>query len=223
MKLVILGATGGVGRELVATASRRHDELVIVARDVGRLPDGWNHPVAELDLARPNPASLASTIAGADAVVSALGARGKTDHGILATAATHVLSAMRDTGVRRYVGISAAPVATTPSPARPTPPRHDPGDDVLTRRLLMPIVKRVFADVYADSARMEDVVRASDLEWSVLRPPRLTNANGSGHYRTAMDQNVRGGRSIGRADLARYMIDIISDTATFGHTIGIAY
>ncbi|UMB70093.1 NAD(P)-dependent oxidoreductase [Mycobacterium paraterrae] len=223
MKLVILGATGGVGQHLVTTATGRGDEVLVVARDKSSLPGNWACPVAEIDLSKATASSVESALAGVDAVLSALGARGAADHGILEAAATTVLAAMRDTGVRRYIGVSAAPVATTPSPGRPAPPRHDPGDDLLTRSVMMPIVKRVFAAVYADSALMEDAVRASDRDWTIMRPARLTNKRPTGQYRTAVDQNVRGGRSIGRTDLAHYMLDSVNDTNTFAHSIGIAY
>jgi putative NADH-flavin reductase len=223
MKLVILGATGSVGQQLVTTSINRGDDILVVARDKTRLPDNWRCNVAEMDLLKAHPAVLESAIGGADAVLSALGARGAADQGILATAATSVLTAMQHTGVRRYIGISAAPAATTPSPARPTPPRHDPGDDFLTRHLLMPIVKRLFRATYADSALMEDAVRASGVDWTIVRPPRLINKPATGQYRTAIDENVRRGRSIGRVDLAHFMLDAINHPDTVGHTIGIAY
>ena len=223
MKLVILGATGGVGQQLVTTATSRGDDILVVARDKTRLPHNWTCNVAEIDLLKAPSTILESAIAGADAVLSALGARRAADQGILAAAATSVLAAMQETGVRRYIGISAAPVATTPSPARPTPPRHDPGDDFLTRSVMMPIVKRLFAAAYTDSALMEDAVRASGLDWTIMRPPRLTNKPATGQHRTATDQNVRRGRSISRADLAHFMLDAINNPDTVGHTIGIAY
>jgi putative NADH-flavin reductase len=223
MKLVILGATGGVGQQLVTAATSRGDDILVVARDKTRLPHNWTCKVAEIDLLQASPTSLESTVAGADAVLSALGARGAADRGILAAAARSVLAAMQETGVRRYIGISAAPVATTPSPARPIPPRHDPGDDLLTRSVMMTIVKRVFAATYTDSALMEDAVRASGLDWTIMRPPRLTNKPATGQYRTAIDQNVRRGRSISRAELAHFMLDAINNPDTVGHTIGIAY
>lgn len=52
---------------------------------------------------------------------------------------------------------------------------RDPGDTTLMRLIALPLVKRVFAKSYADLARMEDVARASDLDWTIFRPPRLTN------------------------------------------------
>jgi NAD(P)H-binding len=75
MKLVILGATGGVGQQLVTTATSRGDDILIVARDKTRLPHNWTCNVAEIDLLKAPPTILESAIAGADAVLSALGAR----------------------------------------------------------------------------------------------------------------------------------------------------
>ena len=81
---------------------------------------------------------------------------------------------MRTSGIRRLIVVSAAPIGTVPSPGRPHPPRHDPGDGFILRYLAGPIVKRALRAHYADLAQMEDVLRDSDLDWTVVRPPRLT-------------------------------------------------
>jgi uncharacterized protein YbjT (DUF2867 family) len=69
---------------------------------------------------------------------------------------------------------------------------------------------------------MEDVLRESGLDWTVLRPPQLTGKPFTGHYRTAVGQNVRGGRSIPRADVARCMLAVLGQPDTIGRAIGIA-
>ena len=84
------------------------------------------------------------------------------------------------------------------------------------------IAKTLFGTVYPDLARMEDVLRDSGLDWTILRPPQLTDKPITGTYRTAFGQNVRGGRSIPRADLAHYMLAIVDRPATIGNVIGIA-
>lgn len=85
---------------------------------------------------------------------------------------------MTATGSRRLVVVSAAPVGTVASSNRPHPPRYDPGDDPLARYVLMPVIRRVLARNYADLATMEDVVRETDLDWTIVRPPRLTGRSG---------------------------------------------
>ena len=61
------------------------------------------------------------------------------------------------------------------------------------RHLLAPLTKAVLRKHYADLALMEDMLRESGLDWTVVRPPRLTDKPGTGNYRTAFGQNLRRG------------------------------
>ena len=228
MNLMVLGASGGVGQRLVEQALAGGHHVHVVLRDPNRLP---TDVLAQLQLVRCDLATdrtersvheLADAVAGMDAVLSALGARTAADQGVLTRAAESVVAAMAQAELRRYVGVSAAPVGTVPTRQRPRPPRHDPGDDLVARYLMMPVVKRLFAANYADAAAMEEVIRASSLEWTIVRPPRLIDGPATGHYRTAVDQNVRGGRHISRADVAALMLSSVRDPSTIGHTVGIA-
>jgi putative NADH-flavin reductase len=174
------------------------------------------------DLAAADAAALTPAVEGADAVLSALGARTKADTGV-ATHGTRVIAeAMRASGVRRVIVVSAAPIGTVPSPGRPHPPRHDPGDGFVIRYLGDPLIKRVLRAHYADLAQMEDVLRDSDLDWTVVRPPRLTGKPVTGRYRTAYGQNIRGGAFVSRADVAHYMLRAVGQPETFRQTVGIA-
>jgi uncharacterized protein YbjT (DUF2867 family) len=69
---------------------------------------------------------------------------------------------------------------------------------------------------------MEDVLRESDLDWTVSRPVRLTDKPLTGTYRTAYGQNVRRGLLISRADVAHCMLRVLDEPETFGQTVGIA-
>jgi hypothetical protein len=129
---------------------------------------------------------------------------------------------MQATGVRRTVVVSAAPIATVPSPGRPRPPRHDPGDGFLMHHLLSPLTKAAFRRPYADLALMEDVLRGSGLDWTVIRPPRLTDGPATGTYRTAYGQNLRRGLLVSRADVAHLMLRVLEQPETIKQTIGIA-
>jgi len=174
------------------------------------------------DLANPNPRILESAVAGADAVLSALGPHTNRDAGIAAPGTAAIITAMRAAGVQRIVGISASPVATTPLPGRPAPPRHDPGDGFVMRHIGERIAKTLFGKIYPDLARMEDELRESGLDWTVLRPPQLTDKPLTGTYRTAVGHNLRGGWSIPRADVAHYMLAVLGQPETIGQVIGIA-
>ena len=219
MKLTIFAATGGIGRQLLGQAIAAGHDVTAVARNPQSLTAAR---VVAADLASVDPAELQPAVAGADAVMSALGPRTKADAGVAARGTKMIVQAMQAAGVRRLIVVSAAPIGTVPSPARPHPPRHDPGDGFLIRYLADPIVKRALRDHYADLARMEDVLRASDLDWTVVRPPRLTDKPVTGRYRTAYDQNLRRGVFVSRADVAHYMLSVLDNPETFRRTVGIA-
>jgi putative NADH-flavin reductase len=221
VKLTIFAATGGIGRQLLEQAIAAGHDVTAVARNPRNLSPAPVSAVAA-DLASADPAALRPAVAGADAVLSALGPRTKADAGVAARGTTVITQAMRAAGVRRIIVVSAAPVGTIPSPGRPHPPRHDPGDGFIIKYLADPIVKRALREHYADLARMEDVLRASDLDWTAIRPPRLTDKPATGRYRTAYGQNLRRGVFVSRADVARYMLSILDQPETFRRTVGIA-
>jgi hypothetical protein len=129
---------------------------------------------------------------------------------------------MQATAVRRIVVVSAAPIGTVPSPGRPNAPKHDPGDGFFMRHLFAPLAKAAFRAHYADLALMEYILRESGLDWTVVRPPRLTDQPLTATYRTAYEQNLRRGFRVGRADVAHLMLSALDQPETIGHAIGIA-
>jgi hypothetical protein len=129
---------------------------------------------------------------------------------------------MNATGVRRIIAVSAAPVSTVPSPGRPNPPKHDPGDGFFMRHLFSHVASAMFGKVYADLALMEDILADSGLDWTVVRPPQLTSKPLTGTFRTAYGQNIRGGWSVPRADVAHLMLAVLDQPETIRQAIGIA-
>ena len=124
--------------------------------------------------------------------------------------------------MRRIVVVSAAPVGTVASPRQAQPARHDPGDGFFMRHLGSRFAQAAFGKVYADLAGMEDILADSGLDWTAVRPPRLTGKPLTGTYRTAVGQNVRGGWFVSRADVAHFMLQALGRPGTVGQAIGIA-
>lgn len=223
MKLAIMAATGGVGQQLLRQALDAGHDVTAVVRNPAKLPALPRETrVVPADLAHPEPAQLEAAMAGTDAVLSGLGPAANSGSGIATRGTRAIAAAMHAAGVRRLVVISAAPVGTVPSPGRRAPPRHDPGDGFFMRHLGVPFARAAFGKVYADLAAMEDLLRGSALDWTVIRPPKLTNKPLTGHYRTATGQNVRGGFSVPRADVAHLMLAVLGQPATIGQVIAIA-
>lgn len=151
-KITVFGATGGVGRLVVAQAVAAGYGVTAAVRNPAGLPAGVH--VVTVDLAGADPAAVDRAVDGADAVWCCIGARSKAETGIPETGVSAIVRAMSASGSRRFVAISAGPVSTVASPARPDPP-PDPGNRFLMRRVAMPTAQRVFRRQYADLARME--------------------------------------------------------------------
>ncbi|CAM3295204.1 NAD(P)-dependent oxidoreductase [Occultella aeris] len=205
MRLVVLGASGRTGRELVDHASSRGHDVIAVVRNPAKAPSDWNAAIAE----GTDATALAEAMTGADAVAFCIGPVEKTDVGVMEKAAIATVRAMRIAGVDRLALITAS------GP-------FNEGDGPLTRYLAKPIVQRVLRDQFADMVATEAVIRDSGLDWTIVRPPMLTDGRGCAGYRERREGNVRGGIRIARADLARAMVDLLEDPTTVGRSVSVA-
>lgn len=222
MNLTIVAATGRIGRHLVQQTLAAGHDLTLVVRDPTKLPRGLPVRTVACDLAVPDPALLTDAVAGADAVLSALGPVRSAPAGVATTGTRALAGALSTARTRRLVVVSAAPIGTIASPARPHPPKHDPGDGFWMRNLFNPVVTAVLRAHYADLAAMEDVLRGSDLDWTIARPPKLTDGPLTGTYVTALDRNVLGGWAMSRADVAHAMLHFLGEPKTIRHSVGMA-
>ncbi|MGC4995821.1 NAD(P)-dependent oxidoreductase [Streptomyces sp. DT195] len=210
MRLTVLGATGGVGGEIVRQALDAGHEVTAVVRDPARLTvTGDRLHVVRADLS--DPQGLRAVVAGRDAVLSGLGARSRKAAGVTTRLTRAVLAAMEAEGVRRLLIVSAAPVGPAPE------------DDGLLDRALRSVVSAVFRDVYADLRETEAELARSGTEWTSVRPPRLLDRPLTGRYRTVVGGFPPGGRTIGRADVAHAMLAMTGDPATVRQGVGVAY
>jgi putative NADH-flavin reductase len=222
MKLTIFAATGGIGRHILEQAVAAGHDVTVVVRDANKLPK-LPVRVVTADLGNPDRAVLSSAVSGADAVLSGLGPRNpKADAGVTSRGTRAIVAAMQAAGVRRIVVVSAAPIGTVASPGRPNPPKHDPGDGFFMRHLFSPLIGVVLRQHYADLALTEDILRDSGLDWTISRPPQLTDKPLTGTYRTAYGQNIRGGRSVSRADVAHNMLRVLEQPESIRQVVGIA-
>jgi uncharacterized protein YbjT (DUF2867 family) len=108
-------------------------------------------------------------------------------------------------------GRSAAPVAS-----------DDHGTTLPYRLLVAPIMRALLGGLYADMAVMEETIRRSGMDWTILRPPQLTDGPRTRTYRQAKDANLRRGYRISRADLADAILASLDDPDTVKATIAVA-
>jgi putative NADH-flavin reductase len=210
MNLAVFGATGGIGRQLVTQALDEGNNVKAFVRDANRLPVA--HPALAV-ITVPgltDPALLGPALKGSDAVLSAVGPRGRTAGPVTSTSIASILRAMSSAAVSRIVAVSAVPVGPVPV-----------GESVVNRWLI-PALRKLLRDNYADLATMESELRASKTAWTVMRPPRLVDGPLTGGYRTALGGNVPGGSKISRADVAHAMLATLGRPETVGQAVGVS-
>jgi putative NADH-flavin reductase len=212
MRITVFGASGGIGGHVVQQALEAGHKVTAVVRATSSYQA--ENPSLEVvrvpGLAEAGP--LLEAVDGSEAVISGVGPRGRKDGPVASDSTRSILAAMSTAGVRRLVAVSAAPVG--PEPA---------GESFLNRRVLMPFINAFLADTYADLGAMEADIRSGQADWTVVRPPRLTNGSLTGKYRTARSGNVARGYFISRADVAHLMLAALDDPALANQPVGIAY
>lgn len=201
MRLVVLGAAGGTGRQVVAQALTAGHEVTAVARSADALAGFRSRcDVVTADVLRVD--TLPAAIEGADAVVFAVGSPNRSTTVVYSDGIRNVLDTMRDTGVKRIVTISSSRIDV---------PREAP----LVRRLMVRfVIEKIFRNVYLEMLRMEDELRHSDVVWTMIRSSKLRDGAATGTYRTAIDGYVPHERPLRRADLADYLVKHIDDADT---------
>ncbi len=197
LRLAILGATGGIGGHVLNWAADAGHPVHVLARRAAAVPRRPGVTVTEGDATDPD--AVAETLASADAVLSALGPRGARTPHLLATAAAATTQAMAKTGTHRLIGVSAAGAFI----------KEDPEAGGLVK-LILP---RLFAQQFADTRAMEQVIRASRLDWTLVRPTRLVSTPARGAYRIRPDYPPPGLTKISRADVAQFMIKALLDAS----------
>jgi putative NADH-flavin reductase len=207
MKLVVFGATGGIGAHVVEQALAAGHEVTAVARRPSAVT--LRHECLEVvqgDVL--DAASIRKAIFGKDVVVSAVGARNRAPTSVYSAGVENVMQAMQAAHVCRIFCISAS--GLDPSP-------------LWQRLIAKPMLWLILKNMYTDLVRMENEVSASSLDWTILRPPQLTNGPRTGHYQAVVNQHLSRIRTISRADVADYIITHLNDETTYRGLVELAY
>ncbi|MEU6033878.1 NAD(P)H-binding protein [Actinomadura sp. NPDC047616] len=209
MRLTLLGATGGTGRALLDQALEAGHEVTVVVRNPDGLPDAVRDRVTVVRAELADHDALAAAVKDADAVMSALGSRaGRAPTTVCADGARAIIRATGGTG--RVLFVSASGLES------------DTGDGLAARYLVKPLIQRILRAPYDDLREAERLLRASTLDWTIVRPARLVDGPRSARPRTAVDRSVRGGMTTRRADLAACMLDLVNDETSVRHVVSVA-
>jgi putative NADH-flavin reductase len=195
-RVVIFGASGKTGQHAVEQALGQGHAVTAFVRDPARLPVKHERlAVIQGDVR--DPASVEQAVAGHDGVIAVLGQTRPPAPDLLATGVQNILKGMEKHGVRRLIYLTGAGVP-------------DPEDQPsVPRTIIRGLMKLISPHVLEDSERAYTAIRASDMDWTVVRVPILTDKPGAGGAKTTF--TPPGPTQICRADVAKFILNQLHD------------
>src|SRR5947209_7148182 len=208
-RILIFGATGGTGKELVAQALQRGHDVTAFVRDPGKLAVSHAHlRVQQGDLQEPE--TVRAVIPNHQAVLSALGTRTLGKSTLLSNGLKEIIKSMTASGVRRLLWESSLGVGETRGQLGP-----------LYNWLLIPLMLR---NVFADKELQESIIRSSPLDWTIVQPASLTNGPRTGKYRAGPNAcRDRSTPRISRADVAHFMLEEVANPRYMTQSVALCY
>lgn len=204
MKILIFGASGATGHELVKQALAQGHIVTAYVRNPSRLKiTHANLKVMQGDVV--NYQSVAKAVTGQDAVLSALGASSPfTFDQALVDGVNHIIEAMQQHGVRRFIYMSFAGVEES---------RSNSGF------IIKYIAPKLLSTEIAGHEAREKIIKKSHLQWTIVRPPTLTNGKHKCQLRAG--ENIISKAfivTVSRADVAGFMLQQLTDHTFIGRT-----
>lgn len=207
MLILVIGATGPTGREVTTRAIEDGHKVRVLARNPERVSI-WspNLEIVQGDVLEWK--TVGKAMRNVDAVVSALGTG--SDLGpttVISEGTAAILWAMAEANVRRFVCVTSGGTV------------DDPDEPFLFRK----IGRYVLRHIFADQRKAEERIRASDSEWTIVRPPRLLDGPARGRYEVASEKSAGEKYEITRADLADFMVREMNAKKYLRQAVGIGY
>ena len=194
MKLAIFGSTGKTGKHLVQRALQRGHKVSAYARTPEKMDIIHN----DLDIIQGDIHSLdsvTSAIKGADVVINAIGPSPGSPDDLMEITAENIISAMQVHGVERLIWSTGAGV-----PA----PEDDP---TFMHHAINFLLKLFSGNILNNSLQGAEIIKMSDLAWTIARAPMLTDDPGNGSYRISY-VGLQLGRTLSRVNFAEFMLDL---------------
>ena len=216
MRIIILGASHGTGLNTVKLALEQAHHVSAVSRNPvslqalkSKLQNMERLKVIQGDVLAPD--TFEHELKDVDVVVSSIGMGSDKPTTLYSQGILHILNAMTKYQVPRLICVSALGLEVTSGMSLPL--------KLATRLILQPLLKNTFSDML----RMESAVKKSDVNWTIVRPPRLTSSRLRGKYRVAIEEHLRHPLIIGRDDLAHFILHAISQQDTYCATVEVSY
>lgn len=210
LNILVIGASGGIGAQVVQRALSQGHSVTALVRNPDKLAIRHDRlAIVKGDILLPD--SIQDAFVNKDIVISAIGSNSKKQTTIYSRGALNIIKAMKDAGVTRCFFISASGLEVNPS------------FNFLLKWATRNILQRIFKEMYKDLIDMENIIRRTSLNWTIMRPPRLTNGRATGQCRFSVNKYLEQGKQISRSDLAYFMLDNIYNIAIYRTTVEVGY
>jgi putative NADH-flavin reductase len=202
MKIAVFGATGPTGRCFVEQARVKGHELRVLVRPSGTAPEGTVAVIGDVT----DPGAVTATVAGTDAVVCILGLP-KGEGTVVSGGTANILAAMADHGVKRLVAVTV----------------HGLNDSKADAGFFGKVIMAKLARArFEDRVRQEQVIFASPLDWTVVRPTRLVDGERTGSYQLAPQVRTGMSSKVRRADVADALLRLVEGGELTRQAVSIA-
>jgi putative NADH-flavin reductase len=206
--IIIFGATGGTGQELVKQALTQKYRVTAFVRDPDKIKiTDSNLLIFQGDVL--NPENTEKAMENQEAVFCCLGAHGMDRSFIRTKGTSNIIQSMENAGVQRLICLSSLGVGDS-AVALPW----------LMRTIIIPLFIKYG---FKDHEEQEKIVRRSGLDWSIVRPAYLTNGAATGMYKTGFSTEEKIAGKISRADVADFMLKLINENPHIHQQVGLSY
>ncbi len=209
-QIIVFGATGGTGKLVVEQALQTGHKVTIVVRN----PIDFTTQHQNLEILKGDVFQLSTfenALKDKDVVVSCIGIQKRVPTAVYSEGITNIIEAMQSHNVDRIICLSAGAVIVPPK------------GSMMSKFFIKNILQRIFKYLYADMLVMEKILKATSLNYTIVRPPWLRDTKFTGKYRTAVNEHLDNPSKIARADLANFIVNHLTDKLTYQSTIELSY
>ncbi len=207
--IALFGGTGQTGKEFLSQALTKDYRIKALVRTPTNVSeDSPNLEIIVGDVL--NPEDVQRTVAGADLVVSLFGHVKGSPEWLQTRGTENILAAMREHQVPRIISLSGGGLP------------YEKDQPKFPDKAIRFIMKIAAPKVLNDAIRHAEVLRNSDVAWTIVRGPRLTNEPKKGDYRIGW-VGVNAGTKIGRVDLANFVLRLVENKEYDGQMPFVSY
>lgn len=206
-RIIIFGATGGTGQELVKQALEQDYEVTALVRNLKNLKTTNNLKIIQGDIL--NLQDVTKAVRKQDVVLCSIGMPASDKSTLRADGTANIIKAMQTNGVSRLICQSSLGFGDS--------------KEVLPWHMKYIIVPFILKNAFKDHELQESNIEKSNLEWTIVRPGNLTNSKKTSEYKHGFSSLEKIKLKVSRADVAEFMLNQINNNQYLHKKVGLSY